>query len=135
MIVLLDLNILLDVVLAREPWATEAVTLCDRAARGDFEAVVAAASVPTLFYVVRKAKGADAALAAVDLCLQSFRLAELNEAVLMHARTISAADFEDNIQIACAEQAKARFIVTRDLTGFKASSIPPLSPPELLGRL
>lgn len=124
MIILVDLNILLDVVLAREPWGSEANRLFDGAAAGRYEAVIAASSVPNLFYIANRAKGIEAAFAAVEMCLESFRLVKLDEAILIQARNLPGPDFEDNIQIASAMHARADYIVTRDLQGFKSSPIP-----------
>lgn len=124
MTVLVDLNILLDVVLERLPWADEATRLFDGAADGRYELVVAASSVPNLFYIARRARGLKEAFAAVDMCLESFRIIEMTEDSLREARNFAGSDFEDNIQIAAAVAAKGDYIVSRDLEGFKSSRIP-----------
>ena len=134
MIILIDLNVLLDVVLAREPWAQDAKQLFDKVAAGHYEAVIAAASVPTLFYITRKLKNLEAAFAAVDMTIASFRSIELNEAVLKQARSLAGSDFEDNIQIACSVYAGADFIVTRDRQGFVSSPIEAIETAEFLRR-
>jgi len=44
-------------------------------------------------------------------------------------------DFEDNIQIACAQAAGLDLIVTRDVAGFRHSPIPSIEPPAIVGYL
>ena len=44
-------------------------------------------------------------------------------------------DFEDNLQIACAQTARLDHVITRDRTGFAASDVVVLTPRELLQRL
>lgn len=44
-------------------------------------------------------------------------------------------DFEDNLQVASAVEAKLDSIVTRDPRGFAGSPVPILTPAELLARL
>jgi predicted nucleic acid-binding protein len=133
--VLLDLNFLLDVVLARAPWSADATQLSDRIATGAARGLVAAHSLPTLFYLCRKSRDIAAAFAAVDQCVASFEIVPLNTNTLLLARTYPGNDLEDNLQIAAAVQAGASFIATRDLTGFKHSPIQPLSVSEILRRL
>ncbi len=48
---------------------------------------------------------------------------------------MTGADFEDNLQIACAVEARLDAIVTRDTKGFAGSPVPALSPAELLARI
>jgi predicted nucleic acid-binding protein len=54
MTVLLDLNVLLDALLGREPWRAEADAIWDANREGRIGGRVSAAALPTLFYVIRK---------------------------------------------------------------------------------
>ena len=54
MTVLLDLNVLLDAFLGREPWRTEVDAIWNANRDGRIAGRVSAAALPTLFYVVRK---------------------------------------------------------------------------------
>ncbi|RJP27095.1 MAG: hypothetical protein C4527_13910 [Candidatus Omnitrophota bacterium] len=51
------------------------------------------------------------------------------------ATRLGGSDFEDNLQIACAMTAQLDVIVTRDPSGFAASSIPVLTSQQMLLRL
>jgi hypothetical protein len=47
---------------------------------------------------------------------------------VLDALALPGADFEDNLQIACAKAAGPDLIVTRDPAGFRDSPVPVLSP-------
>jgi len=69
--VLLDLNIVLDFFLVRAPWYVEAVALWDANRDGKITSHVAAFSIPTISYIVRKQTDLGRAERAVDDCLAS----------------------------------------------------------------
>jgi predicted nucleic acid-binding protein len=133
--VLLDLNVLLDVVLAREPFASDSMAVFRACADGRAVGYVSAISIPTLFYIGRRTVGTDLAFLAIDRCLRSFEICPVDRAILQAARALSGSDFEDDIQAACASMAGLDVIVTRDRTGFGNAPIPVLSPAELVARL
>jgi len=51
------------------------------------------------------------------------------------ATTLPGSDFEDNLQIACAVEARLDAIVTRNPKDFAGSPVPVLTPAELLALL
>lgn len=133
--VLLDINTVLDVFLVRQPWFTDASRVWDAHRMGQISASIAAFSVPTIFYVVRKQTDLARAHEAVRVCLALFEIAPLRRATLEAARTLPGTDFEDNLQMACAMEAQLDAIVTRDPDGFPGATIPILAPADLLARL
>lgn len=133
--VLFDLNIVLDFFLVRAPWYVDTVALWDANRDGKISAHVAAFSLPTVFYIMRKQTDLGRAERAVDDCLASLTTVPVDRPQLEHARTLPGSDFEDNLQIACAVQAGVAAIVTRDPRGFSHSPIPALTPADLLARL
>ena len=48
------------------------------------------------------------------------------------ALTSDFSDFEDAVQAACAKRAKADYIVTRNVRGFKHSPVPAIMPGDML---
>jgi predicted nucleic acid-binding protein len=52
--VLLDRNVVLDVLLVRQPWLTEAARVWDAYSNGQIAAAIAAFTAPTVFYVLRR---------------------------------------------------------------------------------
>jgi predicted nucleic acid-binding protein len=135
MTVLLDLNVILDALLAREPWRAEADAIWDANREGQVEAWVSAAALPTVFYVVRKQADLARAHIAVTNCLRSLKIVAVDRSTLEMATASPGSDFEDNLHIACALEAGLDAIVTRDPKGFAGSPVTVLTPAELLAKL
>jgi len=133
--VLLDLNIVLDVVLVRQPWFPEASQVWDANLNGDIAAGIAAFTVPTVFYIVHRQTDLGHAHDAVRICLASLQIVPVQRTTLEYARTLLGSDYEDNLQLACAIEAKMDCLVTRDLSGYTGATIPVLSPAQLLAQL
>ena len=133
--VLFDTNVVLDVLLDRQPWVIKSQELWQ--AHDDYRITgyLVASTLTDIFYVIRRAAGFDKAEQAVDLCLQTFEICPVHRAILKQAQALAGRDFEDNVQIACAITTGLDAIVTRNPKGFKHSSVPVLSPQELLNNL
>lgn len=130
--VLVDVNVLLDVLADREPFAADAQAVLARIEEGTLEGLVAAHTMTTLHYLLSKHLGkARSRRALLDL-LQLLRVVAVDEDRLRHALGLNWADFEDAVQAACAEKAEAEYVVTRDKRGFAKSAVKPISPAELL---
>lgn len=133
--VLLELNIVLDVLLNREPFVADSAGVLRANHEGRIEGHVSAISLPTLFYIVRRNSDLEKAHHAIRECLDSFTISPVDRAVLEMAAGLPGSDFEDNVQIACAVESKLEAIVTRDPHGFKQRLVSVLTPADLLARL
>ncbi len=131
----LDLNVLLDLSLAREPWRAEAMSIWRANAEGRIEALISAASLPTLFYVARKTLGPAAGLRAVSAWASAATIVPVDRDAIEAALVGTGPDFEDNLQLACAVRAGADALVTRDPRGFPDAPLPVLSPADFLAGL
>ena len=132
---LLDTNVILDVLLDRAPWSTEAVALWQAKLDGRFDAYVTATSLTDIFYIIRRYAGREKAWQAVNSCLDQLSVIPVGIDELRLAMTLSGNDFEDNLQIACAISRQLDLIVTRNLTGFPRNNIPILTPQQTLLKL
>lgn len=133
--VLLDTNIILDVLLRREPWRAEADALWQANDIGRLTAYLTATTLTDIYYVARKATDVSRARQALQLCLDVFEIAPVHRITLERAQQMPGADFEDNVQIACAEAGALDALVTRDKASFSAASLPVLTPAECLRQL
>lgn len=129
--VLLDTNVVLDRLLQRQPWLDQAADLWRARSTGLLIAYLAASTLTDIFYIGRRIVGGEQALAGVDICLREFGIVAITRDVLIAARALSGDDFEDNVQVACAQAAALQFIVTRDLKGFATSPIRAIEPGEI----
>lgn len=54
MVILIDTNIIIDALADREPYATDAKQIMEKCATREITGVLAAHSIPNLFYILRK---------------------------------------------------------------------------------
>src|SRR5262249_297892 len=128
-------SVVLDLLLNRAPWAADAAMLWDAHRSGQIRVSIAAFSLPTIFYIVRKQAGLVAASAAILACLTTLDLASTDRGILLAAHSYGGNDFEDDLQIATAVQIGADAIITRDPRGFAASPIKAVSPADAVADL
>jgi predicted nucleic acid-binding protein len=132
--VLVDTNVVLDVLLQREPWVSEAAAvwrLCSEAAIAGY---VSASSFTDIYYVARRHTDRERARIALRLCLDTFAVCPVDQSTLEVAYTLAGDDFEDNLQIACSLINGFDYIVTRNIHDFKTSTVPAVTADQLLQR-
>lgn len=115
---LVDTNVVLDVVLDREPWALEAARLLSAIEEGKAEGYLAGHAVTTVYYVVSKSRDEETARRAVSDLLDILEVIPPTDAIFRRALTLSMADYEDAVQAACALRVGADTIVTRNARDF-----------------
>ena len=130
--ILLDTNIVLDVLLNREPFVRDSRRLWQMVDDGAFDGSIASFSLPTIHYICQRHAGPAAADAAVDTCLEAFEVCPLYRECILAARHISGNDFEDNLQVACAMTDFMQGLVTRNPQDFTNAPIRIYTPAELL---
>lgn len=133
--VLLDVNVLLDVLADREPFADEAQAVLGAVEREEVEGWVAAHTITTLHYLLTRHHGPRRASRVVSDLLRILRVAAVDGERLRQALAFGWSDFEDAVQAACAEAEGAEALVTRDRDGFREATVRIVSPGELLARL
>ena len=129
--ILFDTNVILDVLLDREPFSSSAAKLFSKVDKGEITGYVCATTITTLHYLTSKVIGADAAIEEINKLMMLFEVAPVNRAVLDAALTSGFKDFEDAVVHESGVYKETQGIVTRDLNGFKKSKIPIYSPEEL----
>jgi predicted nucleic acid-binding protein len=133
--VLLDTNVVLDQLLAREPHVGPAEQVMSLVDAGHLEGVICSTTVTTIHYLASKAIGASAAAEHIRKLLMIFNVACVDRDVLRNALDSGFADFEDAVLHEAARSAGAVAIVTRDAKGFAPSELPVFTPVELLAAL
>lgn len=130
--VLFDVNVLLDILLEREPFVDDSAEAWARVETGKVTGLVSADSFSTMFYLIKRAADLPAARHAVRLVADVFEIVPLDGQVVSAAIDAPIADLEDAIQHESAVRAGADGIVTRDATGFRQAALRVLSPARLL---
>lgn len=130
--VLFDTNVILDVLLQREPWVIKSSALWRANNEDRITGYIMACALTDIFYIARRTLNLERAHEAVHICLESFKVCLVDFSVLKQAETLPGNDFEDNLQIACASSMMLDAILTRDKTGFRTAPIAVMTPDELL---
>ncbi|MBW4443741.1 MAG: PIN domain-containing protein [Plectolyngbya sp. WJT66-NPBG17] len=133
--ILIDTNVVLDLLLEREPFVETAIALFEQIEQGKLEGSIAATTITNIFYIIRKTEGREVALAAIHRLLIGLRFCAVDRQTVETALSFGLKDFEDSIQLACATLSQLDAIVTRDQKDFIGSSLPIYSPKELLNQI
>ncbi len=130
--ILFDTNVILDVLLDREPFSSTTAKLFSKVETGEITGYICATTIITLHYLTSKVVGADSALEQINKLMKLFEVAPVNRAVLDAALSSGFKDFEDAVVYESGVNKETQGIVTRDFDCFKKSKINIYSPEELL---
>jgi len=130
--VFIDANVLMDVLLQREPFFAASQKIWFLAERGRIKGLVSALTFPNTHYVVRRLRGAEAAASMMVMLRDTFSPVALDEQILNQAIDAQIPDFEDAIQYYSALRADATCLVTRNPGHFPTSNLPVMPPSDFL---
>jgi len=130
--VLLDTNVVLDVLLEREPFYKTAVTLLTTANNANIDFVVTASTVSDLYYITRKGRGHLIAKAMLKRLFRFVDIALVDKTIIWQALESELPDFEDAIQIGSAKAAGIFTIITRNPSDFQDPAITIYTPEGFL---
>ena len=125
---LLDLNVILDVLLDRRPHVDAAARVWAAAEAKLAIGLVPAHGLTTIHCLVARERGPREARRVVETLLAIFQVVPVDEPVLRQALALPFGDFEDAVCAACAAAAGCDALVTRDVSGFRRSPVPVLTP-------
>lgn len=132
---LLDTNVVLDVMLAREPFVAASAKVMAGVETAEAEGYLCATTVTTIHHLAAKALGKKPAEAHIGRLLRIFGVAAVTDAVLSAAIKRSAKDFEDAVLLEAARSISADAIVTRNPADFPRSDIPIHAPEDIVAML
>ena len=131
MTILFDTNVILDVMLLRQPFASTAAALMAAVERGEISGMLAATTVTTIYYLTAKAIGQPQAHKEVAKLLMLFSVAPVSGSVLEAALRLPFKDFEDAVIHEAARLAGAQGIVTRNGPDFGRATLRVYAPDSL----
>lgn len=131
----LDTNVLLDVLMRREPFYGSSARVWTLAETGTHHGFVSAVSFITVYYLLRKHGGDQRAQQSLHLIRSVFRPVEVDTRLLDEALAVSGGDLEDTVQLRSALRCGADYLVTRDRDGFQSAPVPIVTADELLAVL
>ena len=132
---LLDTDVVLDVILAREPFAKDAAEFLDLGEQGLFEPYISAITPLNIFYIARKAKAVRDLRQAIQRLLETVGVCPIDKSILTSAFELRFVDYEDAVQHESATAAGVEAIVTRDIHDYKYATLPVFTPEDFLQHL
>jgi predicted nucleic acid-binding protein len=133
--VLFDTDLVLDLVLDREPFVDAAAAIFTLHENGRIRGYISGITMVNVFYLTRKSKGTSGARKAVEELLATLSICPLDQLVLENAHRLTFTDYEDAVQHACAKASGLDAIVTRNLADYKNATLPVFSPADFLSQL
>jgi predicted nucleic acid-binding protein len=133
--ILLDTNVILDILLDREPFAETAVLLFKAAHKKEIPMFMTATTVTDLYYITRKEKGKSKALDFIGELIGIVDVVSVDKNIIVEALRTDLTDFEDAIQVCSANREGIATIVTRNEKDFIGSGLNMQSPSEFLQTL
>lgn len=133
--IMLDTNIIIDVLLEREPFVDDSYRVLKLCEEHQLDGFVSASSVTDIYYLVRKySHSTELAYKAIGKLLEIVKVCSVTNNDVLTAFQKKARDFEDCLVATCANSIRCDCIVTRNKKDFEEFDIPLLTPSELLQR-
>ena len=122
--IVFDTNVVLDVLLKREPYAEVAISLFAAVEQELIQGFLCATTITTVDYLVAKAKDKSVTKQATNHLLRLFSIAEVNQSILKAAVDSPFEDFEDAVLYEAGCYAAVDGFVTRNIKDFKKAERP-----------
>ena len=121
---LIDTNIVLDVLLQREPFCRTATEVLNLAQRNDVREYVSASAITDIYYIANKQmKDRDAVRDLLKRLLMVVSVAAVSEREIQNALNLAWGDFEDSVQYSVALLNEMDGIVTRNPSDYQEANM------------
>ena len=133
---MIDTNIILDVLLAREPFFQQSKEILDLCEQKKIHGFISASTATDLFYIIRKALGsAEEAYKALGHILDIVKILTVTNEDVLNAFRKKARDFEDCLLAICAQSNHCIGIVTRNEKDFQPFDMQIFSPQDIISKI
>ncbi len=113
--IMCDTNVIIDVLLEREPFAEDSCKVLCLCEEHKIDGFVSASSITDIYYLVRKCtRSTDLAYKAIGKLLEIVKACSVTNNDIPAAFQRKAKDFEDRLVAACARSIHCDSIVTRN---------------------
>jgi predicted nucleic acid-binding protein len=130
---LVDTNVVLDLLAKREPFYDSAAKLFSLADKKKIALSISSLTFANTSYVLTRLKTADKSREILRRFRVLVKVLSLDDKVIdLALNDLNFKDFEDGLQYYSALENGQEMIITRDLSDFKESRIPVMTPEEYL---
>lgn len=134
--ILLDTNILIDYISQRPSFVEDAQTILRLCSEKQVEGCIAAHSIMNAFYILRKALSLEERRETLSNLCCLLTVVGIDKIKIISALgNEKFSDVEDCLQMECAIDFSADYIVTRNVKDFANSKIPAILPGEFLKKI
>lgn len=131
--IMIDTNVVMDVLLKREPFFQASYEVMKQSALEQAEGFISAAAATDIFYLLRKVlKDKQAAKDSLEKLMQLVGFADALGEDMNAALASNMTDFEDALVSAIAARCRMDYIITRNTRDFRESPVKALTPQEFL---
>ena len=133
--ILLDTDVVLDLIFARDPFVVEASAIWLAKEQGRCTAFISPITPINVFYITRRSHGLAIARQAVRDLIAGLKITALTQDELRAAELLPMTDFEDAVQVTAALAANCTAIITRNGADYANAPLSALSPATFLAQL
>lgn len=130
--ILFDTNIIIDVILEREPFYNDSRNALDKSDGFVFEGYILASTLTDIYYICKKQLGHHTTIEIIKNLIDSINILNVNRDTIVLALHSDFSDFEDAVQSASAELNQVDLIISRNTKDFSNSKTITLTPKEFL---
>ena len=132
---LIDTDVVLDILLDRHPHVEGSAAVWAIVERRKAQGWIAAHSVTTVHYLVRRERNGAEARRTIESLLSVLDVALVDSAIIQNALRLSMVDFEDAVTAAAAQAVGCDYIVTRNTKDYTRSPIQSMMPESMVAVL
>ena len=131
--ILIDTNVILDILLKREPFFKDSYQALRIAAEKNMDCHISATAATDIYYLLRKGLHSDEATREYMYCLTKLAsFADLLSEDILKAMEPGIKDFEDAVVSTVGKRIGVQYILTRNIKDFVGSNPPAITPSEFI---
>ena len=130
---LVDTNVVLDILLRREPYYENAARIAVLSENEYISCYIPASAFTDIYYITQKElKNKESSVELLTNLLNTFRIANVTETNIYEALDLKWDDIEDCVQYVVGKSINVDYIITRNVRDFIRGLINAMSPKEFL---
>lgn len=133
--IFLDSDVLLDLLLDREPFADDIAEIIEHSLSSNIQLCVSPITITNINYIIEKLENRKKAAAQRKKILKMVKVENVGQSIITKASDSKFKDFEDAVQNYCAEESEHQIILTRNTKDYKESDLSILTPKEYLAKI
>ncbi len=133
--ILLDTNIILDVILERQPFVKNAVKLIELSIGRNDRLFITASTITDIYYIAKRRAGHNTTIQFIKELLGFIDVVAIDKVTVINALNNKMSDFEDAIQTEAARQNRIHILIARNIKDFDNLEIEVLLPEDYIDKL